>query len=244
MCEEYLTSKEIMQKIEELKIRLAFQQEFEQEVDELLAKADSPNAGQALQILEMEEKTLRNIAAHTGRQNQLRTPQLRFHRNLRIAAAIVLLAAVSIGSAMATVHMVQIGLLKLEIETYPEYTVYGLVPSADTVEVPQDWNGNFYPTYIPNGYKFDRCYHSFVMYYDEAGNYLSFSEETYGSRTNLDTENASLSTVLINGAEATLIEKDRWTAVVWSANNRLFIVDMDGEKDEALKIAASVIMVR
>ena len=32
MCEEYLSSKEIMQKIADLKIRLALQQEFEQEV--------------------------------------------------------------------------------------------------------------------------------------------------------------------------------------------------------------------
>ena len=30
MCEEYLSSKEIMQKIADLKIRLALQQEFEQ----------------------------------------------------------------------------------------------------------------------------------------------------------------------------------------------------------------------
>ena len=36
MCEEYLSSKEIMQKIADLKIRLALQQEFEQEVDELI----------------------------------------------------------------------------------------------------------------------------------------------------------------------------------------------------------------
>ena len=32
MCEEYLSSKEIVQKIADLKIRLALQQEFEQEV--------------------------------------------------------------------------------------------------------------------------------------------------------------------------------------------------------------------
>ena len=34
MCEEFLTSEEIMEKIAELKIRLVFQQELEQEVAE------------------------------------------------------------------------------------------------------------------------------------------------------------------------------------------------------------------
>lgn len=213
-------------------------------MDELLANADPCDDGQARKILEMEENTLKHIAAYMGWQNQPRTPKLRFSLGMRVAATIVLLAVVGVGSAMAAVHMVQIGLLKLEIETYPEYTIYGLVSSEDIVEVPQDWNGNFYPAYIPDGFEFDRYYSSFVMYYAEAGNCLSFSEDTYGSKTSLDTENANLSTVLINGVEATLIEKDGWTAVVWSANNRLFIVDMDGEKDEALKTAASVIMVR
>ena len=112
------------------------------------------------------------------------------------------------------------------------------------MNVPQEWTGDFYPAYIPEGFEFDRCYSSNVIYYDKAGNSLSFSEGTYGSVTNLDTENANLSSVLINGAEATLIKKDGWAAVVWSANNRLFIVDIDGGKDEALRVAASVILVR
>ena len=73
---------------------------------------------------------------------------------------------------------------------------------------------------------------------------LSFSENAYGTRISLDTENANLSSVFINGAEATLIEKNGWTAVVWSANNRLFIIEMDGTKDEALRVAASVILIK
>ena len=118
------------------------------------------------------------------------------------------------------------------------------MPSENTLEVPHEWNGDFYPAYIPEGFEFDSCYNSMVSYLRPNGETLSFSEESYGSRTSLDTEEANISSLLINGAEATLIEKDSWTAVVWSANNRLFIVDMDGGKDEALRVAASVILVR
>ena len=243
MCEEYLSSKEIMQKIADLKIRLALQQEFEQEVDELVAEVDPVDAGQTQPIREMEERVFRVIAAHTGRRRQRHEQKQRFPRCARVAAAIALLVMVSVGSAMATVHMVQIGLLKLEIHTYPERTSYGLVPSENALEVPHEWNGDFYPAYIPEGFEFDRCYSSCVLYYDKAGNSLSFSEETYGSRTSLDTENANLSSVLINGAEATLIEKDGWAAVVWSANNRLFTVEIDGTKEAALRVAASVILI-
>ena len=244
MCEEYLSSKEIMQKIADLKIRLALQQEFEQEVDELVAETNPIDAGQTRQIRAMEEKVLKDIAAHTGRRRQAHEHRRRFPRGASIAAVIALLVMVGVGSAMATVHMVQIGLLKLDVQTYPERTSYSLVPSEGTMNVPQEWTGDFYPAYIPEGFEFDRCYSSNVIYYDNDDCSLSFSEETYGSRTSLDTENANLSSVLINGAEATLIEKDGWAAVVWSANNRLFIVDIDGGKDDVLRVAASVILIK
>ena len=70
MCEEYLSSKEIVQKIADLKIRLALQQEFEQEVDKLVAEVNPTDTGQTRQIREMEEQVLRDIAAHTVRRTR------------------------------------------------------------------------------------------------------------------------------------------------------------------------------
>ena len=78
MCEEYLSSKEIMQKIADLKIRLALQQEFEQEVDELVAEVDPAGAGQSQPIREMEEKVLRDIAVHTSRRRPQTAQKRRF----------------------------------------------------------------------------------------------------------------------------------------------------------------------
>ena len=138
MCEEYLSSKEIVQKIADLKIRLALQQEFEQEVDKLVAEVNPTDAGQTRKIREMEEKVLRDIAAHTGRRKQQHEQKRRFPRYARVIAAIALLITVSVGSAMATVYMVQIGLLKLDIQTYPERTSYGLVPSDAAMDVPAE----------------------------------------------------------------------------------------------------------
>lgn len=208
MCEEYLSSKEIMQKIADLKIRLALQQEFEQEVDELVAEVNPADAGQTRQIREMEEKVLKDIAVHTGRRRRRHEQKRRFPRCARVIAAVALLVMVSVGSAMATIHMVQICLLKLDVQTYPERTSYGLVPSDEAVDVPAEWKGDFYPAYIPEGFEFDRCYPNDAIYLDKDGRCLDFSEATYGSVTNLDTENANLSSVFINGADATLIEKD------------------------------------
>lgn len=244
MCEEFLTSEEIMEKIAELKIRLVFQQELEEEVAELTAASSSADEGQSQILRDIEERVLKKLAAQKDEQKQVRKPKRHLPRAARFVAAVALLIMVSVGSAMATVRMVQIGLLKLNVEAHPEYTAYGLASSGETVDVPQEWRGDFYPTYIPEGFEFDECLNYMVSYRSQNGKVVSFSEEASASRTNLDTEGAHISALFVNGAEATLIEKDGWTAVVWSANNRLFIVDMDGGKDEVLRVAASVILIR
>lgn len=244
MCEEFLTSEEIMEKIAELKIRLVFQQELEQEVAELTAASNSADEGQSQILRDIEERALKKLAAQKDAPRQVREPKRHLPRAARFAAAVALLIMVSVGSAMATVRMVQIGLLKLNVEAHPEYTAYGLVSSGETVDVPQEWRGDFYPAYIPEGFEFDECLNYMVSYRSQNGKVVSFSEEASASRTNLDTEGAHISALFVNGAEATLIEKDGWTAVVWSANNRLFIVDMDGGKDEVLRVAASVILIK
>lgn len=83
-----------------------------------------------------------------------------------------------------------------------------------------------------------------VDYVDAKGNMLSYSENTMGAHISFDTENADVKAVQINGAEATLIEKEGWSTVIWSANNRLFVVDLKGEAEIALMVAASVTLIR
>ena len=47
----------------------------------------------------------------------------------------------------------------------------------------------------------------------------------------------------INGYKATLIEKNGWVTIIWSNNIKLFMVDMQGEKDTAIRIAESFVYV-
>ena len=69
MCEEYLSSKEIVQKIADLKIRLALQQEFEQEVDELVAEVDPTGAGQSRnQSGKWKKRYSGTLLLHTSRR--------------------------------------------------------------------------------------------------------------------------------------------------------------------------------
>ena len=242
MCEEYLSADEITKKIAELKIRLALHLEFEQEVNDVVAESNIPDAVRDQSIKEMEESALRDISVQFegGKSNKQKR---RLSRASRIAIAAAVLILVSLGSALATAHMIQNGVLKLNAQTYSERTSYTLVSTGKTVDIPEEWNGDFYPTYIPEGYEFEKCYHSEVVYRNENEETFSFSEETYGASISLDTEDANVSSIMINGASGTVIEKEGWIAIIWSANNRVFTVDMIGTKEEALRIAVSVTLI-
>ena len=251
MCDEYMSSQEIRQKIADLKIRLAFQLNFEEEVDNLLADPNEVDTEQIKYMRDMEGKILQDIERRMGYKKSKCKQRHPWPRSMRIIAAIVILLLVGFGSALATVQMIRFGVLKLDIQTYSDHTAYKLVTTGNTLDIPQDWHGDFYPGYIPDGFEFSRCYTGLVEYRDSKDNLLSFSEDTYGATNALDTENAKCSTVSVMGTDATLIKKNGRCAVVWAINNRLFIVDMDVSseeadiaRDEVLKVAESVTLIK
>lgn len=239
MGEEYMSSQEMMREIADLKIRLALQQEFEQETADMMEAANAENAGQTQAMRELEEKVCHDIMQHTTPLTYLP----RRSRWMRILAAVLILLMVSMGSAFATAYMFQTGLLKLDVQKAQEWTSYGLVTTGETLDIPSGWTGVFYPTYIPEGFALVDSRFQEAEYQNANQDSLSFCEYEYGTRVSLDTEDAAVSTTNVNGAEATLIEKTGWSAVVWSANNRLFVVEMDGSAEETMNIAESVTLI-
>ena len=238
MREEYMSSQEIRHEIADLKIRLVLQEQFEQETAGIIEETNAPDAGQTQTMRELEEKVLHDIAQQTAPSPKHRSS--RFPKSLRILTAVLILLLVSMSSAYATVHMIRVGLLKLDVQNDQERTSYGLTTSGETMDVPDGWTGSFYPAYIPDGFMLVDCEASEAEFKNADQDTLSFGEYTYGARVSIDTENAEITITQVNGIDATLIEKEDWSAAVWSANNRLFVIEMDGSAEEVLTIAESV----
>ena len=236
-----MSSEEIKRKIADLKIRLAMQLAFEQEAADAVEKSETADAKQFVPMPALESGAQHSVVRH---QTQPATRQVHhLSKPVRVLVASLVLMVVSAGSALATAELIQKGLLKLDVQTYQTHTSYQPVYSGEKMEVPESWLGAFYPTYIPDGFTLHSCVFWEAEYRNASGKSLNFSESGYGATIDLDTENANVSTVLVNGVEATLIEKGGWTAVEWFANNRLFVVDMDGNVDEVMKVANSVVMI-
>ena len=114
------------------------------------------------------------------------------------------------------------------------------------MEVPAEWGGEYYPSYIPEGYEFDEVIGGTLVrnvYYQSLhGDLLLFSEYGDTSSTRLDTENADVKFVMINGNPGMLVEKNGRSTVTWSENDRYFVLSADNMSGDSVMIIADSIV--
>lgn len=145
---------------------------------------------------------------------------------------------------MATIHVVKIGLLEIDVRDNAGNLSFGMTDTGVQMEVPAEWEGSFYPSYIPEGYSLSYIDRYGAVHVDSEGRELTFGEKNPTARFTFDTEGGNITNVLINGSEAIVIEKEGWTTVVWSANNHLFYVVTQAPMHTALQVAASVTLIK
>lgn len=239
MNEEYMDAQDIIKEIADLKIRLVFQQQFEREVASIMEPETIADAEEARNVARLEEDVKRFLSKSRRRRNR-KQKLYTLPKWGRMLATMFVLLIVSMGSALATTKVIQKGWLNVDIQERKEATNYQVQLAAESQNIPQGWEGVFFPSYIPEGYEILNCNQDIVDYEDANGNLLTFSELRHGATLDLNTENAELSSDVVNGVEATVIEKGKWVAVVWISHNRLFCVDIEATREEALRIANSV----
>lgn len=239
MTEEYMTSAEIRQKIAELKIRLAFQLEFEEELERTLAECQQSDESAEEVMKAGEPKILREIDAAARKARAAARKEKGMPRGWKIVAIAAVLMAVSIGSALAAIcGLVEAGILKVDVQD--QGTVFRLIALDNRAAVPEGWKGKYYPTYIPEGYEFI-CYDGAGVYYrNDAGDKFYFEENLYGRRKEVDTANSVVNYMMLNDAEIMIVEKGGLITVVWSMEDRYFCVGIEDKKELALKVVAGV----
>lgn len=240
--EEYKSSKDLCREIADLKIQLAFQEQFEKEVENILRECESPDAETVKWVHEEEKKLLARISKKTKKKS-FNTEKFLKSTAGKVAALVIAFVIVSITSAMAGIQMVRAGVFALDIVGDDRRMSIRAMQEESPV-APEMWGGYYYPTFIPEGFKFAYIDGSGAWYFNEKNDWLVFAENSYGERMSVDTENAKISNVQINGISAMVVEKDRASAIIWTTGKRYFVVDMIGRKEDAMQVAASVIMIK
>ena len=173
---------------------------------------------------------------------------------INTAACIILLLAMAAPIALANSATFRSKVLQLIMELDEEKgeAYFSLVQDEDaSFDVPEGWRGNYFPSYIPDGftiYDWDPDFGAaFIEYRNGSANQLFFSEYSNGAGVVTGTDNAEMKEIDINGNPAYLIDgiasdgKTHTVNIFWQNETNWFGVVAYGlSTDEALQVARSV----
>lgn len=236
-------------------IKLAFDLEDIEAADQFLSTADPALNAQEIRLA---EDAYLLACARVNRQNKPRMLLQAARRALpfvvNIAACIILLLAIAAPVAIANsatfrAKVMQL-IMKLDEEKGEAHFSFVADENA-SFDVPEGWPGNYFPSYIPDGfmiYEYNPDFPMpFIEYRDAAENQLFFNE--YNEHTDMmaGTEKCTISSILINGNPGMMIEgpcADGVTlgvTITWQNDTNWFCVTTFGlSTDEALQVARSV----
>lgn len=125
------------------------------------------------------------------RDRLIRSGRKHAGRVVQIAACIVLLLGIATPIAIANVDSVRTKVLQLLISVQSDHTELSLVADeAVAFEVPEGWQGSYFPSYIPEGYNIHvrPRWGQYIEYTNSNGDLLSFDECTGDSYADINRE--------------------------------------------------------
>lgn len=177
-----------------------------------------------------------------------------YARRHRILAALnkvavaMLITLVILGTTVVTVEAVRVKALNFLMDVQQEYTSFQLQDSSSNSEGSSetvDWHQAYVPTYIPEGYEVSATVQNEnyinIEFTDLQGSLISYMELSADSTPALDTKNASaFEKISINEHEGTIVVKNSLVTVIWSMDERMFMIRGEIEKETAVKMAEGV----
>jgi len=248
------TRDELAARLEEAMLRLALYD---------CAAAESEQIVRDFDALPSEEKQVLgqpSAAAYRRFQKDLkarfrRAKVQRFSRHVllplgKAAAALVLVLSLGISTVVASSDTLRAAVFDLVFTRQATHTEIQLVENTQKAfEVPAEWKGRYYPSFIPEGYKMvkidsEEGTTSTISLINKDGHLMHFSENTLDTYTNIDTENANVKNVLIRGYKSLMSIKNGRVILVWSADERYFILNIAGDENAAIQVAESLRLIR
>ena len=233
-------SQSLYNELEGLKIRIAFAEIDEDELNEFernpssVSESDYSDAAQKKALKLIEHKLNKRLR----KQFVLKT----LPRTLHIVTITLLLFFVGLTTAIATVRPVRLRILDFIARIEENYSEISLVNDIDYAIVPAEWKGKYYPFYIPGAFKLSHVEDFFnLVHYTSADNrILHFGEymDADYSNINIDKENAT--NVTINDNTGIAMTDDEGSTITWCINDTYLYLYYSGNFDEAKRIAESV----
>ena len=249
---EYQDDQKLRAEYQKVLISKAMREIRDEEADSLLKS--SPEDQRYLEFLETSrEKRMKKM------MRRLRWISLKKQfftvapRTMRFAVAALGILCIGLTTAFASSETFRVRVFSMFAEDHGQYTAIGLREDEQKAfDVPNGWEGMYYPSYIPAEFEIESVDSSFgrefSVYMRNKNNSdvrLIFEEMSENNEMNVDTENAKVYYTEIHGNTALVSVKTGITIVTWNEQNRMFLVIIDGEAEkDALKVAKSVTRIK
>lgn len=224
---------------------------LEKEANELLAEIDAEGDGPAESeafIARVDARCLSIIEKHSRKARVRRFLMQTAPRIGQIAAIMIAVIALAGCTALASSETARVYLMRLLVQTTDEYTRLSLVPSeSEYVDVPDEWKGSYYPTYIPEGLILTATTLRSVEFSqgDSLFPVFIFGEYDEGSVIQIDTEGATVRMTKIHGQIASISTKGTTITIYWSEGMRYFVLTFRNMNEQvAMAIAESVTQIK
>ena len=233
---------ELYEQYEELLFRIALLEMNEDEADQL-EQGHAPDPEMDRFFTRTQARTLKIIEQAVRKKRIRHAVSVGLPRVMQIAAAVLLVFFIGATVAIASVREVRVRVLQFLIQSEEEYTELSLVDSPEEAfSVPKGWRGKYFPSFIPEGFVMQSMdpYVNDVYYQNASDDLLYFLENTEDASTNIDTEDAQISHITLNGSPAIISEKEGRVTMAWSDTDRFFVLTLDGDVDTAVRIVNSL----
>ena len=233
----------------DLLTELVLEQEEENEVSELANIPDS----EINTVSDERAKTVwrecrplirKSKGVCTSKGNTKKVPA----RIINIAACAVLLVCMIFPVVLAGNAQFRKNVYKLIIDMQPSGVEISMDPDEDqSFDVPSDWEGEYFPTRIPEGFSPTAIGSSGTLeLWDDADHMITLEEKDPQSRAWIDTNGATMEPLNLNGKSAFLFEKAyqdgrKFHTAVVNLEDRYFIITtMNMTRTETVDIAGSI----
>jgi hypothetical protein len=223
----------------------------EAHVENIIDKLDKEkDAIEKIVLPESMNKWFKDFAADQKKKEKKIKRAAKLKRIYSVAAAAALIVFVSMTIVTLTVDAVKARVIEMFMKTYEKYTEIRIDIDRDEdsdIKSDIDLDEYYYPSYLPKGFKYDDfegsssgCFIIFTKKGDDEKDTLVFQQTNSESNYRIDTENAIVVTMNINGSEGTLVEKGDRIVLIWHDGGTALIISGSVKRDEIIKMAESV----
>ncbi len=162
-------------------------------------------------------------------------------RTAQAAAACIAILSLGTVAALAASDAARVQVLRYLVEIGDVSTELSMEPTGVTLDVPEGYEGKYFPSYIPEGFELAQVFDSAFQYCtQDGGRFLTYQEFSPDARVSLDTEGAAISYMECFGTRVMIAEKNGNVTCNWAFDDGFYLLDLDGSRDETIRILKSL----